>query len=163
MDAFSLLVARHQRVLFNTALRMVGNYEDARDITQTAFLRAYQKLDQYDARYKFFSWIYRIMLNESLNLLGRRRRLEPLDPGLCAHTGDPGRAIEAREEGLRVQAALMQLPHEQREAVVLRHFAELSYAEISEALGIPEKTVKSRLYSARQRLCDLLRAGGEES
>ena len=86
--AFEPLVTRYQKVLFNVALRMVGNYEDARDIAQTAFVKAFEKLDTYDPRYRFFSWIYRIMMNESLNYLQRRKFHEPLDVNLSS-TSDP--------------------------------------------------------------------------
>lgn len=160
VDAFAPLVGRYQRVLFNTALRLVGNAEDARDVTQTAFVKAFEKLASFDPERKFFSWIYRIMMNESLNLVRARRPQLPLDSCLPAPGGDPQRHVQCRELGERVQAALASLPAEQREAVVLRHFAELSYAEMSLATGVPETTVKSRLYAARQRLLALLRGGG---
>jgi RNA polymerase sigma-70 factor (ECF subfamily) len=154
-EAFEPLVERYQGVLFNVALRMVGDYEDARDITQNAFVKAYEKLATYDPRFRFFSWIYRIMVNESLNSLERRKPHQPLDPAL-ASTEDPLEKAQAEEQSRKVQDALMELPVDQREALILRHFAELSYAEMALALGITEKTVKSRLYEARQRLGEVL-------
>lgn len=157
--AFEGLVARYQRVLFNVALRMVSNYEDARDIAQTTFFKAYQKLGTYDPAFRFFSWIYRIMLNESLNLIERRKAHLPLDVHLTSSTDLYEDAV-AREVSEKVQSALQELSPEYREAVVLRHFAELSYSEMSSLLAIPEKTVKSRLYTARQRLSALLATSG---
>jgi RNA polymerase sigma-70 factor (ECF subfamily) len=154
--AFEPLVARYQRVLFNVALRMVHDYEEARDITQTTFLKAYQKLSSYDRRHKFFSWLYRILLNESLNSLRGRRPQEPLDQRLASGDG-PMEAAQAAELSERIDAALRMLPMEQRAVVVLRHFAGLSYGEMSVALQLPEKTVKSRLFTARRRLGELLR------
>jgi RNA polymerase sigma-70 factor (ECF subfamily) len=154
-EAFEALVARYERVLFNVALRMLGSREDARDVTQTAFVKAYEKLATYDARYRFFSWIYRIMINEALNLLERRKPHRPLDPHLVA-PGNPQEDVQTREVSERVQAALLKLPADSREVIVLRHFAELSYSEMSSLLSIPEKTVKSRLHTARQRLSDVL-------
>jgi RNA polymerase sigma-70 factor (ECF subfamily) len=154
-QAFEPLVARYQKVLFNVALRMVGNYEDARDIAQTTFVKAYEKLATYDPSYRFFSWIYRIMMNESLNLLQRRKIHEPLDLNLSS-TSDPQQDALALERSDLVRSALQKLPPADREVLILRHYMELSYSEMSEGLGIPEKTVKSRLYSARQRLADLL-------
>ena len=154
-DAFEPLVARYQRVLFNVALRMVDDYEDARDVTQSAFVKAYEKLDSYDPRYRFFSWIYRIMLNESLNLMRARRPRAPLDR-VPASSADPQRDQEAREVGERVRSALQELTREQREVIVLRHFGELTYEEMAVALALPEKTVKSRLFTARRRLADVL-------
>lgn len=158
-SAYERLVARHHKVVFNVALRMVGDYEDARDVTQATFLKAWQKLESFDRSHRFFSWMYRIMINESLDLIERRRHHAPLDPGL-ASSARTDRDFEASEQAERVQRALARLPRESREALVLRHFAELSYGEIAEALAIPEKTVKSRLFTARQRLGELLGADG---
>jgi RNA polymerase sigma-70 factor, ECF subfamily len=159
-EAFAPLVQRYERVLYNVAYRMVGSREDARDLAQTAFVKAYQRLDSYDPRFRFFSWLYRILVNEALNFLERRRTHEPFETSLAlAAPGGPHQDLEAAELEGRVQAALLQLNPDHRAVVVLRHFADLSYQEMSSTLGIPEKTVKSRLFSARQRLADLL--GGD--
>lgn len=153
---FELLVRRHQRPLFNIALRMVGNREDAADATQNAFVKLYEHLDAYDLDRRFFSWIYRILVNECLNILrGRRPSIDCSAVELRTDRG-PLDALERSERHRRIQAALMVLPLEQREVIVLRHFAGLSYEEIAGATGVPAKTVKSRLYSARQRLGELL-------
>ena len=88
----------YQGVLFNLALRMVGDPEDARDVTQTAFVKAYSKLATFDRRNRFFSWLYRIGINESLNWLGRRRSREELDDGLESPEAGPERAAELSEE-----------------------------------------------------------------
>jgi RNA polymerase sigma-70 factor (ECF subfamily) len=154
-EAFQPLVERYQRVVFNVALRMLRDDEEARDAAQNAFVKAYEKLDSYDPRFRFFSWLYRIVVNECLNVRGRRRRHEPLAGDLpSAHRAD--QEVQSRELGERVQAALMTLSLDYRLVVVLRHFAGLSYAEMSGVLQVPEKTVKSRLYTARQRLGELL-------
>jgi len=155
VEAFEPLVARYQRVLFGVALRFIGDREDARDATQNAFVKAYEKLCTYDPSHRFFSWIYRIVVNESLNLRQRRPAHQRLDEGL-ASSESPYAEAEAHETAERVQAGLLQLSPGHREVVVLRHFAELSYSDISDALGLPEKTVKSRLYTARQRLGQIL-------
>ena len=155
--AFETLVRRYQQVLFTVALKLTGNEEDARDVTQNAFVRAYLKLDTYDPSRKFFSWLYRIAVNQSLNARRDRRSHEPLEEGIEAERGsDP---VERFETSGRVQAGLMALSKEYREVIVMRYFADLSYEEIAEAVGIPEKTVKSRLFSARQRLGEILREG----
>lgn len=157
VQAFSILVERYQRVLYNLGLRMLGNPEDARDASQTAFLKAWAKLSSFDPRFRFFSWIYKITVNECLNQINRRRRVEPLDPKVeLPSREDTAAGVEAREATERVQAALLQLTAEHREVVILRHFLEMSYGEIAGTLTIAEKTVKSRLYEARQRLCELL-------
>lgn len=154
--AFEPLVERYHRPLFRAASRLLGGGEEARDVTQTAFLKAYQALGTYDRRRRFFSWIYRILLNECLNTLRSRRPTQGLDDNLQAvAVADP---VQQRDTRLQVRHALLQLPEAQREVVVLRYFSELRYEQIAAALGIPEKTVKSRLFSARQRLCELLAA-----
>jgi len=157
VQAFGTLVERYQRVLYNLGLRMLGNPEDARDASQTAFLKAWEKLSSFDPRFRFFSWIYKITVNECLNQINRRRRIEPLDPRIeLPSRENTAASLEAREASERVQAALLQLTPDHREVVILRHFLEMSYGEIAGTLTIAEKTVKSRLYEARQRLCDLL-------
>ena len=159
-SAFEPLVIRYQRVLFTVALRLLGNPEDAHDATQNAFVRAYERLHTFDPSRRFFSWIYRIAVNESLNLRRAQRPHDPL-PATLEIAGGAMELVEARELSERVQTALMALSPEHREVVVMRHFADLSYEEIAETLDIPEKTVKSRLFSARQRLAPLL-AGGDD-
>ena len=153
--AFEQLVSNYQRVLFSVALRLLGNYEDARDATQNAFIKVYQRLDTYDPQYRFFSWIYRILVNECLN--ARRGRL-PEQPLSDDHRGsdDPGESFEVGERRRAVREAIVALPLEYREVIVLRHFAALSYEEMAAAIGIPAKTVKSRLHTARQRLLGAL-------
>ena len=153
--AFEAIVARYESVLFRVALRMLGDREDALDATQTAFVSAYRKLGSFDQNLRFFSWLYRILLNECLNARRDRRPHQPLTPDMML-AGTPLEALEASERRQRVQLALLALPQEYREVIVLRHFAELGYDEIATTLCIPAKTVKSRLYTARQRLIELL-------
>ena len=153
--AFEILVTRYQRVLFSVAYRMLGDYDDARDATQVAFISAYRKLGTFDPRYRFFSWLYRILMNECLNARRGRRPHEAVRPDMAVG-GGPLEALEAAERRRRVQRALLALPHDYREVIVLRHFGELGYDDIAATLGVPAKTVKSRLYTARQRLIELL-------
>lgn len=150
------------------ALRMVNNYDDARDITQTVFLKAYEKLDSFNPRYKFHSWIYRIAINESLNHAVKARPAESLEsgsgPGQLASAGmDPEETLARTEKARSVREALMSLKPGQRAVIVLKHFLGCSYVEMGRMLDIPEKTVKSRLYSARQMLKDVLLKKGIES
>jgi RNA polymerase sigma-70 factor (ECF subfamily) len=153
-DAYEAIVRRYQRGLFNVALRMLGNYEDARDATQTAFIKAYEHLDSFDPEQRFFTWLYRILKNECLNVLRARRPTTTVSLDLPAgHRGDP---VEQQERQQAIQSALLTLSTDYREVVVLRHFTDLSYEEIAVALGIPATKVKSRLYSARQQLGNLL-------
>lgn len=155
LTAFEPLVRKYERVLFAVALRLVGDYEDARDATQSAFVRAYEALDRYDPNRKFFSWMYRIAVNECLNVKRGQRAQEPLAERAETNAG-PFEAFERTETRERIDAALKALTFEYREVIVLRHFAELSYEEIAEAVSVSPKTVKSRLFSARQRLALLL-------
>jgi RNA polymerase sigma-70 factor (ECF subfamily) len=133
---------------------MLGNYEDARDATQNAFIKAYQHLDSFDPEQRFFNWLFRILKNECLNVLRARRPSQPVSMDLATARGsDP---VEVQERQRAIQAALLALSTEYREVVVLRHFTDLSYDEIAAALGIPATKVKSRLYTARQQLGELL-------
>ena len=162
-DAGESLVDRYQKRLFTLALRMTGDVQDAEDVTQTVFLNAFLKLRSYDARYKFFSWIYRMTVNESLNVLKRRKRSVTLEeedeiPAPDA-SADEGREAEAQD---RVGKALQSLGPNDRAVVVLRHFLFFSYEQIADVLEISVQTVKSRLYTARERLRDMLREQVEE-
>ncbi len=159
--AFRQLVLKYQRPLYNAAYRVLGREEDARDITQVVFLRIAERLDGYDARYKFFSWMYRIALNESLNLLRRAGREEPLeddaDEMAGAEGADPESQLAAAQVSQQVQRALMQMRFTDRAVLTLRHFSECSYEEIAEILELKVETVKSRLFEARGRLRQLLK------
>lgn len=153
--AFEPIVERYQRVLFTVAVRMLGDSDEAADATQNAFVNAYRKLQTFDPKRRFFSWIYRILVNECLNDRRGRRLYEPLSPELAA-SGTPADLLEADERRRSVQAAVLALPAEYRQVVILRHFTGLSYDEIAEATGLPAKTVKSRLHTAKERLGQML-------
>lgn len=157
-DAASGLVDRYQKRLFNLALRMLGDVQDAEDVTQTVFLNAFLKLRTYDPKYKFFSWVYRMAVNESLNVLARRKRTVTLEDhsDIPAPGAAPDRTAEVED---RVGRALMGLKPDDRAVVVLRHFVFFSYQEIADVLEIPVRTVKSRLFTARERLRLTLREG----
>lgn len=161
--AFEVLVTSYERVVYTAALRMVGNSEDARDITQNVFLKAFRGLPSFDPSHRFFSWIYRITLNESLNFLRQRRPRQDLDETLPSR--DPGPDVRAHDAQVRdlLQAAMLELSDDYRQAIVLRHFLHRSHHEMSELMGVPEKTVKSRLYTARQLLAQALRRRGVTS
>jgi RNA polymerase sigma-70 factor (ECF subfamily) len=150
-EAFAALVEKYQRVMYVVAFRTLGNEADASDATQTAFVKAYEQLAAFDPRYRFFSWLYRILRNECLNVIRARRPQEPLSTALRSPT-TPFDAARASEQRRHVQMALDTLVPEEREVVVLRHYAELRYDEIAATLGLPASTVKSRLYSARQHM-----------
>lgn len=152
-NAFGQLVDAYQGKLYNAAYRITGSSADAMDATQGAFVKAYENLHTFDPSRRFFSWIYRIALNEALNILDRRRSVAPLEeeelPGALS---DPEEACQEAEDGRCIHRALLHLTADQRTVLVLRHFQGLSYHEIGEVLGIDEKTVKSRLFTARHSL-----------
>jgi RNA polymerase sigma-70 factor (ECF subfamily) len=127
---------------------MTNNTQDAEDITQTVFLNAFLKMGSYDPQFRFFSWIYRLAVNESLNVLRRRRQTVTLED--FPVTGDlADRETEMQDQ---VGKGLMGLKPDDRAVLVLKHFVFFSYEEIAEVLEVPVKTVKSRLFTARERL-----------
>lgn len=158
--ALARVVGEYQKPLFNAAYRILGNAEDAADATQAAFLKAFENLGSYDPKYKFFSWIYRIAVNESINQLKRKRAHQPVVDTVVDSGSGPYSQTESGDLSRRVQEGLMKLPEDYRVVLVLRHFSECSYREIGEVLDVPEKTVKSRLYSARQLMKERLAALG---
>ena len=145
------LVNRYHRSVFNVALRMLGNVQDAEDVTQTTFGNAFTALDRYDPKFRFFSWIYRMTVNESLNTVKRRRNMVTLDGSFDVPAAGGVSDSETDAEDM-VGRALLELKPDDRAVVVLRHFVSLSYEQISDVLGVPVKTVKSRLFTARERL-----------
>ena len=158
--AFEKIVVRYQKAVFNAALRLLHNAEDARDVAQTTFLKVFEHLATYDPRFKFYSWIYRIALNEALDALGTRRPGANCDSEQVDQSPGPERQVESQQTSRAIEEALMRIKPELRAVLVLRHFLNLSYQDMSDVLALPEKTVKSRLYSARQLLRDDLRAHG---
>jgi RNA polymerase sigma-70 factor (ECF subfamily) len=145
-EAFGRLVDKYQRTVYNIALRMVHDNADAEDVSQLAFVRAFQKLKSFDPKYKFFSWLYRITVNEAMNFLKQRKQFEPFDDEFHGEPAEGERFAETEEREeveLKIQDSLMELRVDQRAVVVLKHLQGLSYAEIAQILEIPEKTVKS--------------------
>jgi RNA polymerase sigma-70 factor (ECF subfamily) len=156
--AFEGIVRRYQQVLFTVALRLLGDHEEARDAAQNTFVKAFEKLGTYDPKRRFFSWIYRILVNECLNVRRRPAALRSVHVDADAIQAASSDIVEAAERRSAVKKAILTLPDAYREVIVLRHFAALSYEEMSDAIGVPAKTVKSRLYTARQLLAERLGA-----
>jgi len=159
-ESFERLLKRYEKPIFNAAYRVLHDYEDAKDITQNVFLKAFENLDQFDSKHRFFSWIYRIALNESINLCKSRKPLGTAEDTRVEERNTPEKLLNRRELSGVVQAALMSLGFEYRMVIVLRHFSECSYREMSDILEIPEKTVKSRLFTARGLLREILSERG---
>ena len=160
-EAFATLVRRYQRPIFHAAYRVLGREEDASDVTQAVFLKMVERMRDFDPRYRFFSWIYRIAINEALNHIARAaNRTTGIQSEPVSEADRPDQAYADREMSAMVQECLMELSPDLRAVVVLRHFAGRSYSDIADAVGVPEKTVKSRLFTARQRLKLLLEGKG---
>jgi RNA polymerase sigma-70 factor (ECF subfamily) len=155
-NAFEPLVERYQKAVYNVALRMSNDPDDAADITQNVFIKASEKLGSYDPKYRFFSWIYRIAVNESINFVQAAKRGEALPEELASGDGNPEEIAQAGMLSESVEEGLLQLGDDSRIVIVLRHFEELSYDEIGSILDLPVKTVKSRLFTARQALKKIL-------
>lgn len=155
--AFGTIVKRYQTAVYNAAIRILHDPHEAEDVSQTAFLKAWENLDSYDPQYKFFSWIYRIAVNESLNARKKQQRFDRLDD----HAEAQGVAEPVRDEpdgGDALNRALGRLSPEERAIVMLKHLEGFSYREIGFIMDWPDATVKSRLYTARQHLKDIILA-----
>ena len=159
-QAFEVLVEKYQKPIFNVAYRMTHNYEDAEDITQSVFVKAYEKLRSFRPSYKFFSWIYRIAVNETLNVLQQSKRTEEINSEYSASEKTPDESYAETELQEKLQEALMGLSMEYQVLILLKHFQHFSYREIAYIMDIPEKKVKSRLFTARQLLRDILMRRG---
>jgi RNA polymerase sigma-70 factor (ECF subfamily) len=154
--AFEAVVDKYQKPLFNAAYRILGSAGDAEEVTQIAFIKAFEGLRSFRRGSKFFSWLYRIAVNESLNFRHARRMHEPVDDQTLSKQDTPETLYGQQELQTTIEGALARMKDEYRVVIVLRHFQDCTYEEMSEILGIPAKTVKSRLFSARQQLRELL-------
>lgn len=153
-DAFGTLVERYQRQVFRAVFYMVESHEDAQEVSQQVFMKAFEHLARFDRERKFFSWIYRIAMNEAMNFVAARKPSHSLDETLADGAAGPAERFETREQGQAIRQLVLALKPEYRAVLILRHFLNCSYAETAELLDVPEKTVKSRLFTARQLLRD---------
>jgi RNA polymerase sigma-70 factor, ECF subfamily len=165
-DAFALLVQRHQRRVFNLVFRMLQQYEEANEITQEAFLAAWQGLPSFRGNARFSTWLYRIAYNCALKQLELRKRDKALQAAMQAeHRNDEERVndeIEARDRQAVVREQLSLLPAKYRIVLVLRHLQEMTYEEMAEILTMPIGTIKTHLFRARNLLKERLEAFEQE-
>jgi RNA polymerase sigma-70 factor (ECF subfamily) len=162
LDAFEVLVRRHEKTIFNLVYRMLGNYEDAAEVSQEVFLSAYRAIGQFRGDANFSTWLYRIALNHATS---RRRSLnsrqyrttaiEDMELIRDSQLG-PAEILEKKEMQERVQLALNKLEPEDATVILLRDLQDVPYDEVARMLEIPVGTVKSRLHRARQALKSLL-------
>ena len=158
----------HELGVYNLALRMLKNEQDALDASQEAFLRAWRSLSSFRGDSKFSVWLYRLTSNVCLDMLRKAGRLraesltdeEGEDIPLPDARGDPHRALEQKELSAAVREGLEALPPAFRQALVLRDINGLSYEEIAQVTGLEAGTVKSRIFRARRKLADRLRSPG---
>jgi RNA polymerase sigma-70 factor (ECF subfamily) len=159
--AFAHLVRRHEGGVHRFILRMLGSHEEALELTQETFIKAWQSLPQWQPRAEFKTWIYRIASNAAMDTLRRRRIVDivPLeeDYDAPAESAGPEAQLQSRQRLRALESALRALPPEQREVILLREVEGLSYAEIGAALDLQEGTVKSRLARAREALASAVR------
>lgn len=154
-DAFRTLVERHSRAVFRLAYRMTGNEQDAEDVVQEAFLRAFKQLHRYESRSSFATWIYRIAANYSLDLIRARRTVndgEEMMGQLRAGGAGPERLYASGQMQETIDRALGELSQQERTAFVLRHFEGLPIEEIAGALGIGNNAAKHSVFRAVQKL-----------
>jgi RNA polymerase sigma-70 factor (ECF subfamily) len=162
-EAFRLLVEQHGRAVFRLAYRITGNEEDAEDVVQETFLKAYRQIDRYEARASFSTWLYRIASNCSLDLIRKRKTRERnrdhgRDPdrdvlvSIPTPTPGPDRVLYSSQISVCVHAALDELSGQERAAFILRYFEGLSIEEIGEALGTGASATKHSIFRAVQKL-----------
>lgn len=168
-EAFEALVLEHQNKVYSLALRMVGNEEDARDMAQEAFIRAFNSLTGFRGDSKFSVWLYRLTSNICIDFLRSRAKKRTVSMTWSDDESEEGAELEVPDERFSpeeqferksiresVQRGLDSLSPQYREILILREINGLTYEEIGEALGIEEGTVKSRIFRARKKLCDFL-------
>lgn len=156
--AFEILVRRHQKTIFNLVYRLLGDYDEAAEIAQEAFLSAYKSVGQFRGDANFSTWLYRIALNHAstrrkslANSQQRNVPLETTDP-VDDRRVDPADNVEQKEVQERVQKALNSLEPNDAAIILLRDMQDMPYDEVARMLDLPVGTVKSRLYRARQAL-----------
>ena len=165
---FSRLIDNYKNMVYNLAYRMSNNPHEAEDISQEAFLRAYQSLAHFNPSYKFSTWLYQITLNiirdkykkKEIDYISLDTPIETDDseffPQPADLTNNPEQIITQKDDLRAIQKAIYSLPLKYREVIVLRHLQDLSYIEIANILKLPQGTVKVRLYRAREQLRKIL-------
>jgi RNA polymerase sigma-70 factor, ECF subfamily len=163
--AFGELVRRYQDRLFNIVARLIDNRDDAQDVVQEAFINAYQSLDSFKGDSLFFTWLYRIAVNNAISFKRKKRVMVRIDSGGSdpviepldnSELTRPGHALEQAEQEQKIQQALARLSPEHRSVLVLKDMEEQKYEEMAETLGVPIGTIRSRLHRARLEFREVL-------
>jgi len=166
---FEILVGNYQQRIYATLLGMLGSPQDAEDVTQETFITAFRKLDQFERRSSFYTWLYRIAFNAAIDLQRRKKRAKnqfvgsnnvDITQAADLHAESAASVVIAKETVTQVQLALSRLDEERRNIIVLRDLQGVDYAEIASMLDIPIGTVRSRLHRARIELREIMNAMG---
>jgi RNA polymerase sigma-70 factor (ECF subfamily) len=161
-SAMKILVDRYKKKAYYLALGMVGNSDEALDISQEAFIKVFKSAGRFDQNQRFFPWFYSIVINLCKDSLLRRERRESKEVNiednafLLVDSRNPETTMIKKEEARSVRKAIMKLDPDDREIIMLKHFRDVPYEEIAILLNIPKGTVMSRLYYARKKLAKLL-------
>ena len=158
-EAFDIIVERHRRAVYQLCYRFVGNHEDASDLSQEVFIRAFRGLDRFRGDSSLGTWLYRIAVNVSLNKVSAKQpQTEPIDarPHIDSRAVDPSSELLRGERAAQVRAAIACLPKKQRATVILRIYHELSHEEIAGILGSSVGAVKTNFFHALAKLRNLL-------
>ncbi len=150
ISSFEVLIDRYQDTIFNILVRMVADPETAKDLTQDVFVKAYEKMGGFSFNYRFFSWIYRIAVNEAINYNRRKPRTVSITEAMPL-TDDNGGVRDETTTKL-LNHAIRTLPDEYRVLILLKYYCNLSYDEIAEVTTLPVKKVRSRLFMAREQM-----------
>lgn len=148
-NSYRRLVIKYQGPVFNLLIKMVNNYEDAEELTQDVFVKAYESLAGFNYKYRFFSWIYKIAINRALAELRHKKRRADIEHIQNKLTGEK---TDEPESSAQVKMAVENLKDLYKAVIILKYYEDLSYKEMSVVLDIPEKKVRSRLYDARMKM-----------
>jgi len=154
-EAYAELVNKYKQRVFVFLLRMLGQPQDAQDLAQEVFIKAYYQLDSFAGESQFFTWLHRIAYNRAIDELRRREPANnniPIQEMELADNVTPERIVLAKERAASLEKQVLTLPESYRTVFLLRHTQELSYKEIAEVLDIPPDTVQVRLHRARKKL-----------
>ena len=161
-EAFGVLVERYQNQIFSLAYRLGGDYDQAQDMAQEAFLKIYQELAHFDVHRRFFPWMYRVAHNVCVNLLHKNtQKVGYLEDGAIEHADEreesnPVLSFERVERGQAVARALQSLPENYRLPLIFKYLQGMSYQQIAEQLQLPVSTIETRLFRGRNMLREIL-------
>jgi RNA polymerase sigma-70 factor, ECF subfamily len=163
-EAFDELVLRYQRDIYRLCYRYVNNHEDANDLAQDVFLKAYKAIGGFRGDSSFSTWLYRIAVNTCLNFRAvRRPPIDELPEGLTDHSPSASERLESEDAAARVRAAVERLPARQRATLILKIYQELTHEEVAAVLGSSVGTVKANLFHALGNLRRLMTGGAGDS